>query len=130
MVAWRDAHVGDEPLTEPIEPLPGRIAQILSDKQAEDITILDMRDAVSYTDWFVIASGRNARQTQAMAGELRQRLKDDEHTLPARIEGQREGTWILLDYLDAVVHIFTPDARSYYRLDQLWGQVPAVQYAV
>jgi ribosome-associated protein len=89
-----------------------------------------MRDAVSYTDWFVIASGRNVRQTQAIADELRQRFKDDEQTLPASVEGRREGTWILIDYLDAVVHIFTPDARAYYRLDQLWGQVPAVQYAM
>jgi len=87
-----------------------------------------MREVVSYTDWFVIASGRNVRHTQSLADELRKRLKDEDRTMPARVEGQREGDWILLDYLDAVVHLFTPEARGYYRLDGLWGQVPAIEF--
>jgi ribosome-associated protein len=92
--------------------------------------MLDMREAVSYTDWFVIASGRNKRQTQGLSQELRRQLKEADGTAPARVEGEREADWILIDYIDVVVHIFTPEARSYYRLEQLWGQVPAVQYAV
>jgi ribosome-associated protein len=87
-----------------------------------------MRDVVSYTDYFVICTGRNPRQTQAISDELRERLKADRH--PAqRVEGQRQGDWILLDYLDAVAHVFTPEARAYYRLESLWGQVPCETYA-
>jgi ribosome-associated protein len=88
-----------------------------------------MREVVSYTDWFVIASGRNVRHTQSLADELRKRLKDEDRTMPARVEGQREGDWILLDYLDVVVHVFTPEARGFYRLEALWGQVPSETYA-
>jgi ribosome-associated protein len=91
--------------------------------------ILDMREVVSYTDWFVIASGRNTRQTQALANELRKERKAEVGARPVRVEGEREGDWILLDYVDAVVHLFTPDARRYYRLDALWGQVPVVEFA-
>ena len=91
--------------------------------------LLDMREVVSYTDWFVIASGRSKRQTQALSEELRKQLKAEDKTIPARVEGQREGDWILLDYIDVVVHVFTPESRAYYRLDQLWGQVPAVEFA-
>ena len=83
-----------------------------------------MRDVVSYTDYFVICSGRNARQTQAIAGEIREALKRD-RVLARNIDGERQGDWILLDFLDVIVHVFTPDARSFYRLDSLWGQVPS-----
>jgi ribosome-associated protein len=91
--------------------------------------ILDMREVVSYTDWFVIASGRNTRQTQALANELRKERRDEVGARPIRVEGEREADWILLDYVDVVVHLFTPDARRYYRLDALWGQVPVVEFA-
>jgi ribosome-associated protein len=87
-----------------------------------------MRDVVTYTDHFVIASGRNPRQTQAIAEEVHQKLKE-ERVLPRRVEGLRQGDWILLDYLDVVAHIFTPEARAYYRLEALWGQVPSESYA-
>jgi ribosome-associated protein len=87
-----------------------------------------MREVVSYTDYFVIASGRTPRQTQAVAEEVAQKLKDG--GAPARrIEGMRQGDWILLDFLDVVVHLFTPEARAYYRLEALWGQVPSESYA-
>jgi ribosome-associated protein len=88
-----------------------------------------MRDVVSYTDWFVIATARNTRHAQSLSEELRTRLRDEDGLRPTRVEGEREGTWILLDYLDVVVHLFTPDARTYYRLDQLWGQVPVLEFA-
>jgi len=129
VVAWnRPTTCGDDPLNDTTD-LAQRIAQVLSDKLGEDIILLDMRDVVSYTDWFVIATGRNTRQTQAMADETRQRIKDEEGLIPARMEGQREGDWILMDYIDVVVHVFTPDSRAYYRLDQLWGQVPVIEFA-
>jgi ribosome-associated protein len=88
-----------------------------------------MRGVVSYTDYFVICSGRNPRQTQAIADQVSETLKHDGRLLPRRIEGHRQGDWILLDYLDVVVHVFTPEARAFYRLEALWGQVPSETYA-
>ena len=87
-----------------------------------------MREVVTYTDWFVICSGRTPRQTQAIAEELRRGI-GDERLRPARIDGERQGDWILLDYTDVVVHVFTPDARAYYRLESLWGEVPSEAFA-
>jgi ribosome-associated protein len=81
-----------------------------------------MDEAVSYTDYFVILSGANARQTRAIADEIQQKLRSEQR--PARVEGEREGEWILIDYIDVVVHVFTPAARGFYRLETLWGDVP------
>jgi ribosome-associated protein len=107
------------------EELAQRIAEIASDKVAHDIRIFDLRGIVSYTDFFVICSGRTERQTKAIHDAIYQELKDVHGRLPRRVEGLSEARWILMDYLDAVVHIFTPDARSYYRLEQLWGDAPS-----
>ena len=101
-----------------------RIAEIASDRKAIDIKVLDVHDVVGYTDFFVVVSGNTERQTKAIHDAIYRTLKDDGIT-PRRVEGEREAKWILMDYLDAVVHIFTPDARSYYRLEQLWGEAPA-----
>ncbi len=106
--------------------LAERIAAIASDKKAMDIRVIDLRGIVSYTDFFVICSGNSERQTKAIHDAIHQSLKDEQGLLPRRAEGSGEARWILLDYLDCVVHIFTPEARSYYRLEQLWGEAPAV----
>jgi ribosome-associated protein len=103
--------------------LVDRIAAIASDRKAIDIRVLDVREIVGYTDFFVICSGNTDRQTRAIYDAIHEELKRD-GVLPRRVEGERQATWILMDYLDAVVHIFTPDARSYYRLEQLWGEAP------
>jgi ribosome-associated protein len=105
--------------------LTERIASIASDRKAIDIRVLDLRGVVSYTDFFVICTGNTERQTKAIHDAIYQDLKDDGRLLPRRTEGEREARWILLDYLDCVVHIFTPEARDYYRLEQLWGEAPA-----
>ena len=84
-----------------------------------------MDEAVSYTDFFVVTSGANTRQTRAIADEIQQKLRTERR--PARIEGEREGEWILLDYIDVVVHVFTPTARDFYRLETLWGDVPRLE---
>ena len=107
------------------EELAERIAEIASDKLAQDIRVFDLRGIVSYTDFFVICSGGTERQTKAIHDAIHQELKDDNGRLPRRVEGLTESRWILMDYLDAVVHVFTPDARSYYRLEQLWGDAPS-----
>ena len=107
------------------QALAERIAQIASDRKAIDIRVLDLRDVVSYTDFLVVCSGNTERQTKAVHDAVHQELKDEEGLFPRRAEGVREGRWILLDYLDCVLHVFTPEAREYYRLDNLWGEVPA-----
>ena len=103
-----------------------RIAALASEKLAEDVVILDMRPVCVYTDFFVLATGRNARQTQAIHDEVHGRLKQEAKLLPRAIDGAAEGDWIIADYLDVVLHVFTPDTREFYRLEDLWGDVPAV----
>ena len=106
------------------EALVERIADLASDRKAIDIRVLDVRGIVGYTDYFVICSGNTERQTKAIHDSVYESLKG-EGVLPRRVEGAREARWILMDYLDCVVHIFTPDAREYYRLEQLWGEAPS-----
>jgi ribosome-associated protein len=106
--------------------LAERIAAIASDRKAIDVRVIDLRGIVSYTDFFVIATGNTERQTKAIHDAIHDELKHGENRLlPRRTEGGSEARWILLDYLDVVAHIFTPDAREYYRLEQLWGEAPA-----
>ena len=85
-----------------------------------------MRPVCTYTDYFVVCTGRNPRQTHAIWDEVHTKLKQDERLIPRSVDGEREGTWILADYLDVVLHVFTPEARAFYRLEDLWGDVPSV----
>ena len=107
------------------EQLAENIAALAADKKAVDVVELDVRGVLGYTDFFLICSGNTARQTKAIHDAIHQTMKDEHGVLPRRVEGLREARWILMDYLDVVVHIFTPDARDFYRLEQLWGEVPA-----
>jgi ribosome-associated protein len=107
------------------EALANRIAEIAADKKAADVRILDLRGIVSYTDFFVICSGNTERQTKAIHDAIHLELKKAHGLHPRRVEGDREARWVLMDYLDCVVHVFTPEAREYYRLEQLWGEAPA-----
>lgn len=85
---------------------------------------MDMRGLVDYTDFMVVCTGNTPRQTKAIAEEIRRVMKED-HGIPARrVEGEREAEWILVDYMDIVVHVFTPQAREFYRLDRLWKEAP------
>ena len=104
-----------------------RIAALAQEKLAEDVVILDMRPVCTFTDFFVICTGRNPRQTAAIWDEVHGRMKKEHDLLPRTIDGAQEGTWILADYLDVVLHVFTPDAREYYKLEELWGDLPAVE---
>jgi len=115
------------PQTSPLKPeqLAETIAALAVDKKAADILELDVRGVLGYTDFFLVCSGNTARQAKAIHDGIHQGLKDDHGILPRRVEGVREARWILMDYLDVVVHIFTPDARDFYRLEQLWGEVPS-----
>jgi len=100
------------------------IADLAADKKAIDLVELDVGGILDYTDRFIICSGNTDRQTKAIADGIQEGLKKDHGIAPRRIEGLPEARWILMDYLDVVVHIFTPDARDFYRLEQLWGEAP------
>jgi ribosome-associated protein len=86
-----------------------------------------MRPVCTYTDFFVICTGQNPRQTKAIYDEVHATLKAESRTLPGAVDGSREARWIVADYLDVVLHVFTPEARAYYALEDLWGDVPSVE---
>jgi ribosome-associated protein len=109
------------------EELTQAIAGYAADKKAIDIVALDLRGIAGYTDFFLICSGGSDRQTKAIHDGIHLGMKKEHDTLPRRVEGISEASWILMDYLDCVVHIFTPDTRGYYRLEQLWGDVPRLE---
>ena len=121
--------VGREPRNAPLSPLElaRRIAALAQEKLAQDVVILDMRPVVVYTDFFVICTGGNPRQTKAIWDEVRERLKADERLIPRSAAGEREASWVVADYLDVVLHVFTPEARAFYRLEELWGDVPEIE---
>ena len=104
-----------------------RVAALAQEKLAEDVVILDMRPVCSYTDFFVVATGRNPRQTKAIYDEVHGVLKAEGRVLPTSADGAGEATWIVADYLDVVLHVFTPEARKFYDLEDLWGDVPSVE---
>lgn len=109
------------------EALTQVVAQCAADKKASDIVALDLRGVAGYTDYFVVCSGNTDRQVKAIHDGVHETLKKDHGLLPRRVEGLGESSWVLMDYLDVVVHIFTPDTREFYRLEQLWGDVPRVE---
>ena len=106
------------------QQLAETIAAQAADKKSIDIVELDVRGVLGYTDFFLVCSGNTARQTKAIHDGIHQTLKDEHGILPRRVEGLREARWILMDYLDVIVHVFTPEAREFYRLEQLWGEAP------
>lgn len=95
------------------------------DRKAQDIVELDMRGVVGYTDWFVVCSGNTDRQVKAIHDAIHEGCKRDHGRLPRRVDGVAQAQWVLMDYLDVIVHIFTPQTRDFYRLEQLWGEAPA-----
>ena len=106
--------------------LAQRLAAIADDKKATDLLALDVRGLVGYTDYLVICTARNERQAKAIHDEVYHQLKR-EGRLPARVEGEREAEWVLMDYLDSVLHVFTPELRERYRLEVLWGEADRLE---
>ena len=107
------------------DDLVAAITRLAADKKALDVVELDLRGVLGYTDYFLICSGNTGRQAKAIHDGIVEGLKREHGTLPRRVEGSAEGGWILMDYLDVIVHIFTPETREFYRLEQLWGEAPA-----
>jgi ribosome-associated protein len=107
------------------EELLEEIVRYAEDKKARDVVVLDLRGVLGYTDYFALCTGNTARQTKAIHDGILEGLKREHETLPRRVEGASKADWILMDYLDVVVHVFTPETREFYRLEQLWGEAPA-----
>lgn len=98
-----------------------------SDKKGIDIRVLDLRQIATFTEFFVIVSGSNQRQVQAISDEVSEKLKIDLATRAIRIEGYAAGEWVLLDFGDFIVHIFDKDAREFYDLERLWLDAQKVE---
>ncbi len=98
-----------------------------ADKKATSIRVLDLREIASFAEFFVIASGANQRQVQAVCDEINERLKKELNVRPVRIEGYNSGEWVLLDYGDFIVHVFDKDAREFYDLERLWRDARRVE---
>ncbi|WP_426718523.1 ribosome silencing factor [Corynebacterium auriscanis] len=106
--------------------MAGLAARAAADKLAEDILVIDVSERLAITDCFVIASGDNERQVNAIIDEVEDQLHD-EGFKPTRREGRGEGRWVLLDYGDIVVHIQRRDEREFYALDRLWRDAPQIE---
>lgn len=104
--------------------LASAIVAVADDRKAVDIVEIDVRGIVGYADYFVVCSGASDRQVKAIHDGILERMKRDHDLLPRRVEGLPQAQWVLMDYLDVVVHIFTPETRAFYRLEQLWGEAP------
>jgi len=109
------------------EGLVMRLAGIADAKGATEIVVLDMRKLVSYTDFLAICTARNERQARAIADEARLRLKREDELLPRGAELEAETGWIVLDYLDCVLHVFTAEVRERYGLEELWREAPRLE---
>lgn len=106
-----------------------RVAALCEEKLATDVAILDMRGVCDYTDFFVLATGQNARQTKSVSDEVYVQLKQEYGLSPRATSGLPEASWIVADYLDIVLHVFTPETRAFYRLEDLWDDVPKLALA-
>jgi ribosome-associated protein len=110
------------------QELARRIVEIASDKLATDIVLLDIRPIATVADYFVVASTASERQMQAVVRDLEQTLRNDDGVRPLRVEGRSSSGWVLIDYGDVVVHLFSAEQRSFYRLEELWSAaVPLVR---
>jgi ribosome-associated protein len=109
------------------ETLARRLAELADSKKAEDVVVLDMRGLVAYTDFLAICTARNDRQARAIVDEVRVQLKRETGLLPGGVDGEGEAGWIILDYLDCVLHVFTKEARDRYQLEDLWRDAPRLE---
>jgi ribosome-associated protein len=102
-------------------------ARAAASKQAQDVAVLDVRDLIVITDYFLIASGASDRQVRTIAEEIERSVRD-KGLRPVRREGEREGHWVLLDFVDFVAHVFLDEDREFYDLERLWSDAPRVEW--
>jgi ribosome-associated protein len=106
------------------EALAKRLAELAEEKGATEIVLLDMRGLATYTDFLTICTARNERQARAIVDEVKTRLKREHGLLPGGVEGEGAAGWIVLDYMAAVLHVFTGEERRRYQLEDLWREAP------
>ena len=109
------------------EALARRLAELADSKGATEIAVLDMRGLAAYTDFLAICTARNERQARAVVDEVKLRLKGEHELLPGGVDGEGAAGWIVLDYLDAVLHVFTAEERERYQLEDLWREAPRLE---
>lgn len=109
------------------EQLARHLAAVADSKKAENLVVLDMRKLVAYTDFLVICTARSERQARAIVDEVRVRVKREAGLLPGGVDGGGDAGWTILDYLDCVLHVFTPEARERYGLEDLWRDAPRLE---
>lgn len=106
--------------SEPPAPHVERAAELALERKARDVTAMDLRGISSATDWFLVATGASDIQIRAIAEHIIDTLKS-EGVRPNHVEGIQSGRWVLIDYIDWVVHVFHPEAREFYQIERLWG---------
>ena len=118
-----DAFSGDSRLPAEVR----RAVRLTLERKAGDVVVLDLRDISSATDYFLLATGTSDTQVRAISDHVTRKLRD-EGTRPAHTEGRRDARWVLIDYIDFVVHVFHPEVRSFYQLEALWGDAPRHEF--
>ena len=103
-----------------------RAIDAAQDRKGSDVVVLDLRPADGFTDYFVIVTGQNVRQIQAISDAIQESL-DEKGARPSHVEGGDHAGWILLDYFDFIVHIFSPESRAFYALERLWGSADRIE---
>lgn len=119
-------------LRDPEHGVPDRlltIADAALERNARDGLVLDLRGLSDATDYFVVLSGDSDTHARAIARNVRERLEEEDGETPAGVEGESAGRWILMDYIDLVVHVFLPRVREFYQLERLWGDAPRAPLA-
>jgi len=119
---------GEHPLTQLPEELQQAVRAAFS-KKASHLVVLDLRQGDAFTGFFVICAGQNARQVQAIVDAIEEALRKSTQRKPSHVEGYGGSDWVLLDYFDFIVHVFTPDAREFYALERLWGSAERIELA-
>ncbi len=98
-----------------------KICEAIEEKKGDEVLILDISEISSFTDFFILCQGYNQRQNQAICDGIKEKLKSEDRLVPSHVEGYDEAEWILMDYLDCIVHILSPEARKFYQLERLWN---------
>jgi ribosome-associated protein len=117
------------PPASPVASFPDDVRMGLKaalDRKATNVVVLDLRGAQAFTDFFVVCTGQTARQVNAIADAVEAALKKT-GVRPEHIEGTAKADWVLMDYFDFIVHVFTPDCREFYALERLWGSAVRVE---
>ncbi|HEY2799600.1 MAG TPA: ribosome silencing factor [Chthoniobacterales bacterium] len=111
------------------EELAITCAKLAFDKKAEAIVVLDLREISTFTDFFVLCSGTSEPHLKAIAGEIETRLREDDQVRPTAVDGFPASQWIVIDYLQVIVHVFHRDKREFYSLEDLWSDAPRLTIA-